>query len=380
MEAKNKSKRRTIAIIAILALISLALIISLTLYNLQKSEAIKIGLITPLTGDLANYGQGTLNAVQIAIDEINEAGGINGRQIQLIAEDSPCNANSALTSFNKLISVDRADYIIGPMCSSELLAIAPAANSNNILVLSSSATSPDVTNAGDYVFRDVASDDLRAKVFASYIYTDKGVKEISIIYENDDAGVGYEKAFAAEFERLGGKIAASEIYNKDSSDVRTQLTKIKEGGPLNILMISYPSETGLILKQSEELGIDAQFFEGFEIMMDPQVAKIAGDAINGVIYIQGVSPSNGLTEEFKDNYKSAYGVDAPYYAAEAYDAVKLYAQAMVKEPKDVKSGLYEIKNFEGVSGTITFDLNGDVKKPFEIGQVQDMKLVKIKEI
>jgi branched-chain amino acid transport system substrate-binding protein len=370
------AKSKTIWIF--LGIIIIILIIGLFWYGSQKQGTIKIGLITPLSGDLANYGIGTKNAAQMALDEINQ----KNEKFELIVEDSPCNANSAITAVNKLINIDKVDVLMGPMCSSELLAISPIANSDKIVVISSSTTSPDITGAGDYVFRNVASDDLRAKVFARYIFNDKSIKEIAIIYENDDAGVGYKEAFVKEYEKLGGKISIAEVYDKGASDLRTQLTKIKAVNSSSILMLSYPSETGIILKQSKELGIESNFFEGFEIMMDPQVAQIAGDAVNGVVYIQSASTDNQLNEKFKKDYKAKYGAEPPYYAVEAYDIIKIY-DSVIKDKKDletIKSNLYTLKDFQGASGIITFDENGDVVKPFEIGQVQNGSLTPIKVI
>lgn len=376
MNKKRVNKKTNIILIVILAVLIVAIIIFSI--GTKKNETIKIGVITPLTGDLANYGIGTKNAIQLAVDEIN----LNDKKFELVIEDSPCNANNAVTVANKLVNIDKVDLIIGPMCSSELLAMAPTINDNKIVLISSSTTSPDITTAGDYIFRNVASDDLRAKVFAQYIFNEKNIKEIAIIYENDDAGVGYKEAFVKEYEKIGGKVVIAEVYEKDTSDVRTQLAKIKAKNPTSILMISYPSETGIILKQSKELGIKSNFFEGFEIMMDPQVAQIAGDAVNGVIYIQSATFDNQLNEEFKEKYKTKYGIDPAYYSVEAYDIMKIY-DSVVKSKKDVKtvrSNLYNLKNFQGASGIITFDANGDVVKPFEIGEVQNRVLVKIKNI
>ncbi len=368
--------------ISIFILIIILIFLFVTFIPKEETGTIKVGVITALTGDLANYGKGTLNAAQLAVDEINFVGGINGRKIELVAEDSPCDPTTATTVVNKLINFDQVDVFLGPLCSSELLAIAPILNNEKIVVISSSTTSSEITSAGDYVFRNVASDDLRSKVFVEYIYSEKGITDIAIIYENDDAGVGFKDGFVEVYERLGGNVLIIESYEKDSNDMRTQLTKIKNKKPESILMISYPSETGTILKQAKELDIEAQFFEGFEIMMDPQVAEIAGDAVNGVIYIQTVAPESIKNNEFKNKYQEEYGEEAPYYSVEAYDIIKLYEIAMKDgiDSEKIKNNLYAIENFEGASGMITFDEKGDCIKPFEIGEVQNRELVTIKII
>jgi branched-chain amino acid transport system substrate-binding protein len=268
--------------------------------------------------------------------------------------------------------------ILGPLCSSELMAIAPI--NEKTVIMSTSATSPDITNAGEYIFRAVTSDLLRSKVFARYIFQEKNVKEISVIYENDVAGNDFFKSFKEEFESLGGKVIISEQYAKGSTDMRTQLTAIKTKNPSSILMLSYPGETGLILKQMKELDIRAQLFEGFEVMKDPQIKEIAGDAIEGVIFIQPEVPSSQKTMNFITAYKEKYNQDPVFFAAEAYDVINLYAKVLEEgtSSESIKNNLYKIKDYEGASGKITFDENGDVIKPFEIGQIQNLEPVTIK--
>lgn len=366
--------KTTYWVIGIIIVILIALIIILT----QKSTAgvVKIGIITPLSGELATYGQGTLNAAKLAVEKINSQE--TGLEIEIIAEDSPCNPTTAISALNKLQSIDDVDVILGPLCSSELLAISPILNKDKLVLISPSATSPEITDAGDYIFRTVASDDLRAKVFANYLINEN-ILSIAIIYENDDAGVGFEQAFVKEYKNLGGNILIEEVYELGVSDMRSQLTKIKDKNPENMLMLSYPAETGRILVQSEELGIEARFFEGFEVMSDPQVEEIAGDLVNGVTYIQSASLGEEA-ENFKTSYMESYGNEAPYYSAEAYDIVMVYAEVLKKDSNlnNLKKNLYTIKDFKGVSGTITFDENGDVLKPFEIGEIQGGELVALK--
>lgn len=377
---------KNMALIGILVLVLFGAIYILSptqvgLFALNQQE-IKIGVITTLTGEMSKYGEGIANAQELAASEINSAGGINGKQIKLIFEDSPCDPQKAINAVNKLVQIDKVDFIVGPLCSSELLAIAPILNKANIPIISSTATSPNITSAGEYVFRNIPSDDLRAKVFAEYIYKDSDIKEISIIYANDDASVTYEKYFTEKFEFFGGKILSKEIYAKGAKDMRTQLTKIKNANPKAILMISWPEETGSILKSSKEMNINVKFFEGFEVMSDPHVKQIAGDLVNGVIYIQPAESKSLKAEQFKKQYEEKYGATPPFYSAESYDLIYLYKLAIQNAKGDldkVKNELYKIKNYEGASGTITFDQQGDVTKPFEIGEVTSsgLRIIKI---
>ncbi|MDO8625380.1 MAG: ABC transporter substrate-binding protein, partial [Candidatus Diapherotrites archaeon] len=204
--------------------------------------------------------------------------------------------------------------------------------------------------------------------------------EIAAIYMDDAAAKAFLDSFSKRFEALGGKIIASESFEKNATDVRTQIFKIKQANPQNVLILGFPAETGAVLKQSKEIGLDARFFEGFEVMSDPQVAQIAQDAVNGVYNIQTAAPSGALPGAFAADYSKAYGAAPPYYAAEGYDAVYLYKDAIKSglSTERIKAALYATKDFTGASGTLSFDANGDVDKPFEIGQVVDLKLKRIK--
>ena len=350
------------------------------LQNNIASKEIKIGVITTLSGELANYGTAVRNATELAAKEINSNGGINGEKIKLIFEDSTCNSASAVSAVNKLIAVDKVDLLAGPMCSSVLLAIAPLIEKQKTPIISSSATSPDVTNSGDYVFRDVASDNLRAKFFADYIYNMDKIKEIAIIYPNDDATVAYIGFFKKEFAQLGGKTLDEEVYTKGAADMRTQLIKIKNSQAPAVFVPNWPIELANILKESKELDVNVKFYEGFEIMSDPQIKQIAGDLANGITYIQAADANNTEAQQFKVNYQKEYGAGVPFYAAESYDIILLYAKALKNDSNisQVKDELYKIKNFDGASGTITFDANGDCIKPFEIGKIVDGNLTTIK--
>ena len=379
MEKKTKYALLSLTIILMLAIFLIATIQpqQTGLFAFKEKE-LTIGVITPLTGQLSNFGEGTKNSVKLAIDEINSKGGINGQKVNLIIEDSPCDTQSAVNAATKLIEIDKVNFIIGPLCSSELLAIAPIVEKSKTLILSPSATSPDITNAGDYVFRNTPSDDLRAEIFANYIYNEARVNELAIIYPIDNVAIDYVKFFEETFESLGGKIIGKESYQKNSVDFRTQLSKIKEAKA--IFTPNWPVELANILKQSKELGIDANFFEGFEVMGDPQIKEIAKGLENGVTYIQPITASSTQAKEFKNKYLLSYSFEPPYYAAEAFDAVKLFEKALKNANGNtslVKDELYKIQNFQGASGTISFDEHGDVKKPFEIGQVINDKLVTI---
>ncbi len=339
--------------------------------KIKVDESIKVGIMIALTGDLANYGEGMLDGIKMATDEVNS----DIEKFKLIVEDSPCDPAKAVSIANKLINIDKVNVIVGPVCSGELLAINNLANEKKIIVLSPSATAPDVKDAGDYIFRNVVSDDLKAKVFAEYLFNEKDVRELAVLAVNIDAAIGFEKSFTNKFEELGGKVVMKEIYPQGLADARTQLTKIKEAKLENLLLMGFPAEMGTVIKQVEELDLNIQIYSGFEGIDDPQTVEIAGDSRNGVISIYQKTPD----KDFAIKYKDIYQVEPLVYVAESYDAIKLLEIAIKDgiNPEKIKNNLYTIENYEGVSGNITFDENGDVIKPFVINIMQNGELVEL---
>ena len=159
------------------------------------TEPIKIGFVGPLSGDVANLGQNIRAAVEVARDEINNQGGINGRKIQVIFEDGKCDSKAATAAGNKLINLDKVKMIVGGVCSGETLAIAPMAEKNNVILISPASTNPKVTQAGDYVFRLIPSDSFQGKFAAEYMYNTLGKRSIAVLYTKNDWGVGVSNVF-----------------------------------------------------------------------------------------------------------------------------------------------------------------------------------------
>lgn len=349
----------------------------------KKEDVIKIGAILPLTGDAAPWGVPVRNAAQMAVDEINKTGGINGRQIEFIVEDSQCDPKTGVSAVQKLLTTDKPIAILGAVCSSVSLAVAPIIERNELVMISPASTNPKLTEAGDYFFRVVPSDDLRSKVFAKYIY-EKGIKSLDILYINNEGGVGATRAFNGEYIRLGGSIQLQEAYEQDRNDFRSQLTKVKQSKAEAVVFVSYPNDVAVLLRQSKELNIRKPIYCLTEALDDPAVIKLAGNAAEGIEYILAAKPDNEYVVRFSENYRKKYGADPPTYAAEGYDVIKLLRDILSREDvttsKNIKNALYKIKDYQGVSGIISFDSNGDVLKPMSIKRIEDGKPVVIKII
>jgi branched-chain amino acid transport system substrate-binding protein len=208
-----------------------------------------------------------------------------------------------------------------------------------------------------------------------------GHRRLSILYINNDAGVGNKQAFSEEFVRLGGQIISEETYDQDSTDMRSQIAKIIAGKPDGVMIVSYPADTILVMRQAKELGLSVPQFYQTEALDDPAVIKKAGGAAEGATYILPAAPQGSVAETFREQFRKRYGRLPETYAAEAYDAVKIIAQVLAKSSSmssgALKQGMYDIADYQGASGVITFDAKGEVRKPMAIKQIRDGKAVVI---
>lgn len=323
-------------------------------------EPIKIGAILPLTGDAAGIGQNTRAAIELATEQINNKGGIDGRNLEIIFENGMCNPKEAANAANKLVNIEAVPVIIGAACSSETLAAAPITEGGKTVLFSPCSSSPDITTAGDYVFRDYPSDDFQGEKGAEIAYNTLKAKKAAILYCLSDYCVGVEKVFKEKFKELGGTIVAEESYEQTSRDLRTQLTKIKNANPDLLYFIGYTEASIVGLKQIKELGIESKIL-GVDAWDDPKIPEEAREASEGIMYTIPFTP---LTEEFKAAMKSKTGTEEiTVCAPQAYDAVNIVAEIMKKvgtESEKIKNELYKVKDYKGVSGTISFDENGDL--------------------
>ncbi len=370
--------------IGILIFVLVAIVVIIKRDN-QKDDVIRIGAILPLTGDAAQWGIPPQKGAQLAVEQINKKGGINGRHLELIIEDSRAEPKEGISAFNKLIATHDIKIVLGAVASSVTLAVAPLAERNHVLLISPASTSPKISQAGDYIFRVIPSDDVRGKVFAEYLFNDANIRSVSILYINNEGGVGNKETFKNRFVQLGGEIITEEAYSQTTTDVRTQLTKIKSTQTQALVVVSYPKDTIHVMKQSLELNLGKPLYFQTEAVEDPQVLREAGVAAEGAIYILPAMAGGEIPTLFSKNYQKKYGQEPGLFAAEAYDIVYLIASALEPKletnvPSDVlRDYFYNLKDYSGASGIITFDENGDVQKPMAIKQILNGQPALIKE-
>lgn len=326
-----------------------------------RPNNIKIGFIAPLTGDLAYIGENMKAAAEIARDEINQAGGVGGRNVELIVEDGKCEPKEAANAGNKLVNMDRVPAIIGGLCSSETLAVAPLAERSRVILFSAASTSPDISSAGDYIFRDVPSDSFQGVFAAEYVKTKLGKNRVALLKCLSDWCLGVNDSFKAEFKRLGGEITSEEAFPQDSRDLRSQIAKIKESRPDLVYFVSYTEGAIVGIRQMRELGVNSPIF-GADAWSDPKIWESVGESGEGVRYVEPAN--NEVPKAFIDAMgKKTGGKEMNVYAPRTYDAMKLLASIMNRAGTDteaIKKGLYATANYQGIADNYTFDKNGDI--------------------
>lgn len=364
-------------IVVLIVTLSFAIIFSGCVKKEEKE--IKIGAILPLTGDAALYGKSIKKGIDLAVDQINSKGGIKGSKVSVIFEDSKAVPADGVAAFQKLINIHKVSAVIGDAVSSVTLAFAPIAEKNKIVILSPLSSSPVLTDAGDFIFRNVPSDLYGGKVAAYFAVKDQGWKKLAILYINNDFGVGLKRVFSENVETLGSEIVASDAYEQGAKDFRTQLLKIKSTNPEAVFIVGY-GEVPQILIQAKEIGLKTKFL-GTGLLEDPNVIKLAKNAAEGIYFTQlqyDASLTDSLVKDFVDAFTKKYNAKPDIIAAYGYDAMKVLTYAMEGSnltSEGIRDQLYKVKNYHGVTGDITFDKNGDVIQPMGIKTVRNGEFV-----
>ena len=343
------------------------------------SNEVPIGLYAALTGSTATFGQATREGVQFAIDEINAAGGINGKKLRLIVEDDQGKPEEAAAVVTKLITRDNVVAIIGENASSNTLAAAPIAQSNRVPMVSPSSTNPQVTEKGDFIFRVCFIDPLQGQAIARFATDNLSIKKAAILQDvKSDYSVGLADVFTKEFEKRGGQITIRQSFSAGDSDFRSQLTAIKQTNPQAIFIPSYYTEAGQIAIQARDLGITVPLLGG-DGWDSPKLLEIGGKSLEGCYYATTVSleSPDPAVQQFVKKFKEKTKKDPEGLNALGYDAVYVIANAMksgnTTEPKAIRDALAQTQNYAGASGTISFGPDRNPLKPVPIVAIKDGK-------
>ncbi len=347
------------------------------------TEPIKIGLITPLTGDAAALGEFVKNVTELAIEEINQAGGINGQPIEVVYEDGKCSGAPSVSAAQKLISSDKVKIIFGYECSGGVLAMLPVTDRAGVFVFSGSATSPDLSGKSPLFTRTIPSDAGQGRALAEMAIA-KGWKNIAVIQESSDYALGIFRAFENNYPVTVGTITKEE-YPANTTDFRSILTKAKSTKPDAILFIPQsPSTAERLIKNFSDLKWTVPVMANDAVGGNPPLVKMFKQILEGALVAeQFLDQSNTKFQDLNANYQIKYGKELVYksYGQAIYDSIYLTKDGLTQfgnDPQKIASWVRTVKDWEGASGKVTIDSNGDRIGGFVIKIIKDGEIVEIK--
>jgi len=362
-------------------LVVVSLLVGLVGVAWAAEPTVKIAIVAPMTGDVSTFGASTKNGAEMAFEEWNAKGGVNGAKIEWVVGDDRCDPQEARNAANKVIDQDGVKFIVGAVCSSASIPISDVANPKKVLQVSPTSTNPQLTLDKDgkvkpYTFRACFIDSFQGTVGARFALNTLGAKKAAVLKDvGNDYVKGLAEYFEAAFTAGGGEVVVSEAYTKDDMDFSAILAKVASAQPDVLYLPDYYNKVSLIAKQAKEKGINVPMVGG-DGWDSPDLDV---EAVEGGFFTNHYSPEDPRPEvqAFVAAYKAKFGEVPDALATLAYDAANILltamAQAGVNDPEVVKDALAKI-SFSGVSGSITYDENHNPVKSAVILQVKDGKV------
>jgi branched-chain amino acid transport system substrate-binding protein len=383
-----------------------ALIVMLLFCCAKKEDVVVLGEYGSLTGVTATFGKSTQRGIEMALDEINKAGGIEGKPIRIIVEDDQSKPEEAATAVKKLINQDKVLLVLGEVASSRSLAGAPICQEAGVPMITPSSTNPKVTQVGDFIFRVCFIDPFQGEVMAKFARNTLKVTKAAILKDiKNDYSVGLAQFFTETFQSLGGTVIADESYSEGDIEFRAQLTSLKAKNPEVIFIPGYYTEVGLIARQARDLGIVVPLIGG-DGWDSPRLVEIGGKALENTFYSNHYTAEDPRPEiqRFIAEYKAKYGEIPDAMAPLGYDGARIAFDAIKKSgilqeenikeaynenpkatslmdaintPKNrerIRDAIADTKDFPGVTGMITIDQNRNAKKSAVVVKIEDGKV------
>ncbi len=346
----------------------------------KKEDVIKIGEFGSLTGLTATFGINTDRGIKMAVEKINQQGGVLGKKVVVIVEDDQGKPEEAATAVKKLVNQDKVIAVLGEVASSRSLAGAPICQESQVPMISPSSTNPKVTQVGDFIFRVCFIDPFQGEVMAKFAYNTLKVKRAAIIRDiKNDYSVGLADYFKDTFTKLGGQIVADQSYSEGDIDFRAQLTAIKPKTPQTIFVPGYYTEVGLLVRQARDLGIKIPIIGG-DGWDSPKLVEIGGKALNGCYYSNHYSPedTSQIIQNFVKEFQTKYNEIPDAMAPLGYDAAMILFEAIKKvgstEGSKIRDAIAQTTDFSGITGKITINEERNAVKPAVVLKVEDEKI------
>lgn len=346
-----------------------ALILTLSCGPKLNPNEIRIGEFGSLTGAQATFGISTQDGIQLAVDEVNAAGGVNGKTLKVIALDDEGKPEEAAVVVTKLITEDKAQVILGEVASSLSLAAAPICQDHKTPMITPSSTNPKVTQVGDYIFRVCFIDPFQGQVMADFALNNLKAKTAAVLRDQkSDYSMGLADFFIKRFKEKGGTVVNDQSYVAGDVDFKSQLTTIREQKPDVIFVPGYYTEVGLIAQQARELGIKVSLLGG-DGWDSSKLYEIGGKALDGCYFSTHYSSesTDPKVKDFVKKYQAKFGQVPDALATLGYDATGVLVAALKSskslEPADIRDAIAATKNYNGITGSISLDADRNAVKP-----------------
>jgi len=356
-----------------------ASLLAFALTNAASAADVKIGVTLPLTGFAASYGEDAKRGAELAVDQANAAGGIKGDQIKLVIEDDEGIGKSGIAATQKLVGVDKVTVIVGGMMSSVALPASQIARQNKVVYLSTMSSHPDLTSPGGFIYRLAGSDALIGTTEVDFNLKVLKAKTAVGLFAQTDYGTMNGKLVREAFEKQGGKWLGTENFKEGATDFKPQLIKFKELKPDAMFIVATHKEAAQLFRQMTELNFKPQIM-GTSMLDDPAIFELAGDTANGVFLATSKTESTPAGEkaraDFVAAFKAKYGKDPGITASYYYDATHLAIDAMKAvgtAGPAMDKWIGAVKNYPGVTASITFTPIGDAVVPTTIKKIENSK-------
>jgi branched-chain amino acid transport system substrate-binding protein len=366
----------------IISVLFIMVVVFILVIQKKPSGELRIGAIFPLSGDAQRIGNMKKDGADLAVDEINKKGGINGRKISILYEDSRNDPSAGISAFNKLVTIDKVPVIMSAM-SGVSMALVPIAGEKKV-VLFANVGHPGITGQNEWVFRNFPTAEQEAKIMVEFAIKELSAHKAAILYPYDDWGLSGKEAFKEEFVKLGGEVAIEESYDRTDTDFKTQLSKIKNKEPDVLYFTGFGNALGIIARQSLELGIKSSLLTttGFN---DKAIISLAGNAAEGVYLTTSAfdpeSTDIGISN-FVGEFQKKFGRKPAFDEALQYDTVYLITLAIYKNEDSserIRQKLLKIYNYHGVCGLTSVSMKGDFETPIVLRIIKGGKLIDVKK-
>lgn len=337
---------------------------------------IPIGVFQSLSGAEASFGQDALSGIRLAEDQINSHGGILERRIRLIVQDNQSKAGETSSIVRELISRENVVALVGEVASGRTLEAAPIAQRSKVPLVANSASNEKVTQVGNFIFRVSYKDSQQGQALARYAYSEGKHRAALLVDTSKDNSTAIAKAFREHFAALGGKIVKEQNYNAGDKDFIAQLTAIQGSGADCLLLPGYYTDCASIMKQARKLGLKSQILGG-DGWDSADLVRVAGSNAEGSVFTNTFSAEDPhpMVQSFVEKYEKKYGTKPMAVAATGYDALMLVADAIQRagstDQQAIRDALATTKDYQGVSGKITFDQYRDPSKSIVLLRIQN---------